>query len=303
MNPLFRFVLKLASSPRIDMQEDYIWIRKMQSFFSKDVSNKYHFLDEKIYSLEEEHEIPVRVFLPDIIKHEENIIYIHGGGWALGDIDTYTRACVNLANHLHRPVYSINYRLAPEYPYPAGFNDCLRVVKVLLNSKKNSKDRKWVLMGDSAGGNLVASVSLKLKEENEKLPDKQILLYPLTYWDHSSDSPFKSITTNGYDYGLTIKKVQEYMEMYEPDKQKRKSPFIAPLMAKDLSGQPDTLVITSEFDPLRDEGEAYGLALKEAGNQVEIHRLLDTVHGFIKYPPYLEPVEKTYKFIHDFLSH
>src|SRR5699024_12620155 len=96
---------------------------------------------------------------PDIIKHEENIIYIHGGGWALGDIDTYTRACVNLANHLHRPVYSINYRLAPEYPYPAGFNDCLRVVKVLLNSKKNSKDRKWVLMGDSAGGNLVASVS------------------------------------------------------------------------------------------------------------------------------------------------
>ena len=303
MNPLFKFVLKLASSPRIDMQEDYIWIRKMQSFFSKDVSNKYHVLDEKIYSLEEEHEIPVRVFFPDQIRHEENIIYIHGGGWALGDIDTYTRACMNLAKHLGRPVYSINYRLAPEHPYPAGFNDCLRVVKVLLNSKTNNKNRKWVLMGDSAGGNLAAAVSLKLKEENEKLPDKQILLYPLTYWDHSDQSPFKSITTNGYDYGLTIKKVQEYMEMYEPDIEKRKNPLIAPLMAEDLSGQPDTLVITSEFDPLRDEGEAYGQALKEAGNQVEIHRLLDTVHGFIKYPPYLEPVEKTYALINKFLHH
>src|SRR5699024_8499552 len=131
------------------------------------------------------------------------------------------------------PLHLYSFPTRRSSDLPAGFNDCLRVVKVLLNSKKNSKDRKWVLMGDSAGGNLVASVSLKLKEENEKLPDKQILLYPLTYWDHSSDSPFKSITTNGYDYGLTIKKVQEYMEMYEPDKQKRKSPFIAPLMAKD----------------------------------------------------------------------
>src|SRR5699024_6098875 len=111
-------------------------------------------------------------------------------------------------------------------------------------------------MGDSAGGNLVAAVTLKLKEENEKLPDKQILLYPLTYWDHSSESPFKSMATNGYDYGLTIKKVQEYMEMYEPDKETRKSAFIAPLMAKHLSGEPDALVTAHEVERLGDDGEA-----------------------------------------------
>jgi len=302
MNPFFRFVLKLASSPRIDMQEDYVWIRKVQDFFSKEVKDQYHVLDEKIYSLDEGHEIPVRVFFPNKIRHEENIIYIHGGGWVLGNIDTYTRACMNLAEHLGRPVYSINYRLAPEHPYPAGFNDCLRVVKVLLNSTENNKKRKWVLMGDSAGGNLAAAVSLKLKQEKENLPTKQILLYPLTYWDHSIESPFESITTNGYDYGLTVKKIQEYMEMYAPDKEARKSPFISPLMAEDLSGQPDTLIITSEFDPLRDEGEAYGKALKEAGNHVETHRLLNTVHGFIKYPPYLEPVEKTFEFVNEFLK-
>lgn len=302
MNPLFKLLLKFASSPRIDMQEDYVWVRKLQNILSRNAKDDYRVLDEKIYSIEENHEIPVRVFFPKNIKHEENIIYIHGGGWVLGNIDTYTRACANLAEHLGRPVYSIDYRLAPEYPYPAGFNDCLRVVKVLLKSTKNNKKRKWVLMGDSAGGNLAAAVSLKLKEEGEDLPKKQIMLYPITYWDHSPSSPFESLTTYGYDYGLTIKKITEYMEMYVPDEETRKSPFVAPLMAKDLTEQPDTLVITSEYDPLRDEGEAYGEALKAAGNRVEIHRLLNSVHGFIAYPPYLEPLETTYKMINDFLD-
>lgn len=302
MNPIFKFMLKLASSPRIDMQEDYIWIRKMQNFFSKKVKDEYRVLDEKIYSLEEKHEIPVRVFYPKKIRHEESIIYIHGGGWALGNIDTYTGACMNLAEQLGRPIYLISYRLAPEHPYPAGFNDCLRAIEVLLEPVPGNKNRKWVLMGDSAGGNLVSAVSIKLKEENKRLPVKQVLIYPLTYWDHSENSPFKSIKENGYDYGLTIKKVQEYMEMYAPNPKIRKSRFIAPLMAVDLKDQPDTLIITSEYDPLRDEGEAYGEALKKAGNHVEIHRLPDAVHGFITYPPYLEPLEKTYKLINDFLE-
>lgn len=303
MNPLFKFLLRLASSPRIDMQEDYVWIRKIQEFFSKKVKDEYRVLDEKIYSLEEEHEIPVRVFYPKKIKHDESIIYIHGGGWALGTIDTYTNACMNLAEHLDRPVYLISYRLAPEHPYPAGFNDCLRAIEVLLDpAVPGNKMKKWVLMGDSAGGNLAAAVSLKLKEDNKRLPDKQILLYPVTYWDHSEDSRFESIKTNGYDYGLTIKKIQEYMEMYAPNQKVRKSKYIAPLMAVDLKDQPDTMVITSEYDPLRDEGEAYGEALKKAGNKVEIHRLLDAVHGFITYPPYLEPLETTYKLINNFLK-
>ena len=125
---------------------------------------------------EEEHEIPVRVFYPKKIKHDESIIYIHGGGWALGTIDTYTNACMNLAEHLDRPVYLISYRLAPEHPYPAGFNDCLRAIEVLLDpAVPGNKMKKWVLMGDSAGGNLAAAVSLKLKEDNKRLPDKQIL--------------------------------------------------------------------------------------------------------------------------------
>ena len=302
MNPLFKFVLKLASSPKIDMQEDYVWVREVQKFFSKTSNEDYHFLDEKIYAGNLDHEIPIRIFYPENRKHEEHVIYIHGGGWALGDVDTYTSACVNLANHLNRVVYLIDYRKAPEYPYPAAFEDCLQAVKVLQESAVEGKKKKWILMGDSAGGNLAAAVSLKLREEELTLPYKQVLIYPLTYWDHSEESPFDSVRTNGYDYGLTIKKITEYMEMYVPDEEERKSPYVSPLMADDLRNQPDTLVLTAEFDPLRDEGEEYGRALKAAGNHVEIRRILDSVHGFITYPSYLEPLTDAYKIMNAFLN-
>lgn len=302
MNPLFRFVLKLASSPKIDMQEDYEWVRKMQKFLSNPSSDDYHFLDEKIYSANQHHEIPIRIFYPKNRKHEEHVIYIHGGGWALGDVDTYTSPCVNLANHLNRVVYLIDYRKAPEHPYPAAFEDCLQVVKVLQEPTVEGKKPKFILMGDSAGGNLAAAISLKLRQEKLPIPHKQVLIYPLVYWEHSEDSPFESVRTNGYDYGLTIKKITEYMEMYVPNEEDRKSPYVAPLMADDFSNQPDTLVITAEFDPLRDEGEEYGRELKRAGNNVQIRRILESVHGFITYPPYVEPLNEAYELMNEFLN-
>lgn len=302
MNPLFKLIMKMSSSSKIDMQEDYIWVRKMQQLFSKTSKEDYQFLDRKIYAEENGHEIPVRIFYPEKRLHEEKIIYIHGGGWVIGNIDTYTTACMNLANHLGRIVYSIDYRLAPENPYPAGLEDCLRAVDFLLTPKEGEKEKKWILMGDSAGANLSAAVSLRRKEENKRLPETQVLLYPLTHWDHSEDSPFDSVQENGYDYGLTIKKIQEYMELYAPEEEMRKSPYLAPLMADDLSDQPDTLIITAEYDPLRDEGEAYGAALKKAGNQVEVRRILDSVHGFITYSPSAAPLSEAYKIMNRYLN-
>lgn len=298
MNPLLKFILKLASSPKIDMQEDYGWIRKAQSLFSKRSQHKYDFVDKEIYSLDGQHEIPVRIFEPKEKRFSESIIYIHGGGWVIGNIDTYTSTCANISNELGRTLYSIDYRLAPEHPYPQGLNDCLQAVLFL----QSYLDNKWILMGDSAGGNLCSAISLKLRDNQLKAPHKQVLIYPVTYWDHTRTSPFRSIIRNGYDYGLTIKKISEYMEMYEPDEDKRKSPYIAPLMATDLSHQPDTLILSAEFDPLRDEGEAYGHALKDAGNKVLIERIKDSVHGFITYPPYVEPTHKAFEIMRGFLD-
>lgn len=306
MNKIQKLLLKVMSSPSIDMTEDYTWIRKLQSFFSpKPLRKKDHIFDQKIYSLDGSHEIPVRIFYPEEKKYDDILLFFHGGGWVIGDIETYTKTCINMADLTGRLVFSVNYRLAPEHPYPEGFNDCYQATEWVLNNIKEMglvDFSQVTLIGDSAGGNLVAAISQKLRDENKKIPAKQILIYPVTYWDHTDDSPFESIRTKGYDYGLTSKNIQEYMELYQPDTEKRKSNYISPLMADDLSFQPDTLVITSENDPLRDEGEAYGKALKEAGNNVVIHRVDKSAHNFITYPKFSSVVKEAYEYINRFLN-
>lgn len=305
MNPIIKFVLKMASSPKINMQEDYELVRKIQQLFSKKDKKGYVIFDQKIYSEDHSHEIPIRMFHPQTKRHRDVLVFVHGGGWVTGNIDTYTTTCVNMADLTGRIVYSVNYRLAPEYPYPAGLKDCYRVADSLLNDMELvhlGDSTQVTFIGDSAGANLIAAMSLMLRDKGNIVPAKQILLYPVTYWDHSIDSPYESIRTNGYDYGLTAKKMQEYMELYEPDLETRQHAYIAPLMAEDLSNQPDTLIITAEYDPLRDEGEAYGEKLREAGNNVRIHRIKETVHGFIRYPKFVEPVEEAYTLINQFLN-
>ena len=296
MNRLKKMVLKALSSPKINMKEDYLWIRKIQRMISAK-PKKYLILDRKIYSEDSSHDIPVRIFCPKKREHGDALLFFHGGGWVIGDIDTYTHVCVNMAELTGRVVYSVDYRLAPEHPYPSGLDDCCRAAEVLL-----AHNSKLTLIGDSAGANLAAAVSLRLRDKGRIVPEKQILIYPITYWDHSESSPFGSIRTNGYDYGLTSKKVREYMELYQPDSNLRRSKYISPLMAGDLAGQPDTLVITAEFDPLRDEGEAYGEALSKAGNRVKIHRVNGAAHGFIVYPKFAKSVKEAYSEINGFLN-
>lgn len=306
MKPLVKTVLKLLSSPKINMAEDYLWIRKVQQFFSgKPIRTSYRILDRKIYSADKSHDIPVRIFQPVEKGTDDVLLFFHGGGWVIGDINTYTKPCVNMADLTGRTVYSVDYRLAPENPYPAGLEDCYRVADAMLDNLSLiglTDASQLTLIGDSAGGNLAAAVSLLLRDNRKDWPQKQILLYPVTYWDHTENSPFESIRTKGEDYGLTAKKVSEYMELYQPDLEKRKSPYIAPLMAPDLTNQPETLILTSENDPLRDEGEAYGEALKKAGNTVRIHRVKESVHGFITYPKISKLVIEAYQEINDFLD-
>ncbi|WP_034552164.1 alpha/beta hydrolase [Carnobacterium funditum] len=306
MKLLVKIVLKLLSSPKINIEEDYLWIRKMQHFFSgKPIRTNYRILDRKIYSADKSHDIPVRIFQPVEKKDNEVLLFFHGGGWVIGDINTYTKPCMNMADLTGRTVYSVDYRLAPEYPYPAGLEDCYRVADVMLDNLSLiglTDASQLILIGDSAGGNLAAAVSLLLRDNRKDYPQQQILLYPVTFWDHTEDSPYESIRTKGTEYGLTAKKVSEYMKLYQPDKEKRKSPYIAPLMAPNLANQPSTLILTSENDPLRDEGEAYGEALKEAGNNVRIHRVKESVHGFITYPKVSKLVIEAYHEINDFLD-
>ena len=158
------------------------------------------------------------------------------------------------------------------------------------------------LIGDSAGGNLAAAVSLMARDRGEFLPQKQILLYPSTYNDHTEHSPYESIRTNGKDYFLTSKRIRDYMELYISKPEDFYNPYFAPLLSKDLSNQPNTLIITAEYDPLRDEGEDYGERLKEFGNRVKNIRMKDSLHGFITLPPVFQQVRTAYEQIADFLK-
>ena len=305
MNTLKRFALKLLSSPTINMHESYKFVRQLQKVFVTPSKSRFQYLDQKIYSADQSHEIPIRIFRPKKLMSSDIILFFHGGGWVLGNIDTYTKDCRRLADQMGRIVLAVDYLKAPENPYPAGFDDCYHVAQLLLSRPDLTGikgARNIIIVGNSAGGNLAAAVSLRLRNEGKPLPSKQILINPVTYWRHDEASPFKSVEENGYDYGLTAKKMQEYMEMYEPDEVKRQNPYIAPLMTEDFSNQPDTLVISSEFDPLRDEGEVYGYMLLEAGNQVEIMRAKDAVHNFLFAPLNEDIIDTTYLLIKDYLE-
>ena len=305
MNTLKRFALKLLSSPTINMHESYKFVRQLQKVFVTPSKSRFQYLDQKIYSADQSHEIPIRIFRPKKLMSSDIILFFHGGGWVLGNIDTYTKDCRRLADQMGRIVLAVDYLKAPENPYPAGFEDCYHVAQLLLSRPDLTGfkgARNIIIVGNSAGGNLAAAVSLRLRNEGKPLPSKQILINPVTYWRHDEASPFKSVEENGYDYGLTAKKMQEYMEMYEPDEVKRQNPYIAPLMTEDFSNQPDTLVISSEFDPLRDEGEVYGYMLLEAGNQVEIMRAKDTIHNFLFAPLNEDIIDTTYLLIKDYLE-
>jgi acetyl esterase/lipase len=160
-----------------------------------------------------------------------------------------------------------------------------------------------VLVGDSAGGNLAAAVSLLIRDRRETPAEKQILLYPVAHWDHDPrTSPFASVREHGEDYRLTNTEVQEYLNLYVPDPGQRTHPLVAPLKAEDLSDQPQTLLMSAELDLLRDEGEAYGLALRAAGNDVAVHRVPNALHGFITLPRLARPMRDAYRVIGAFLD-
>lgn len=252
----------------------------------------------------EDHKIPVRLFVPREEGDYPLMIFFHGGGFVTGNIDSYSRVCLRMANITKHMILSVDYRLAPEHPFPAGLEDCYAVVKEVAKSQfglSHSKG-KITLIGDSAGGNLAAAVSLLAKERGEFKIDRQILLYPATNSDHSDASPYPSVKENGSDYLLTQKRMMDYIDLYVPDKKDLKNPYVAPILAKDLEGQPETLIITAEYDLLRDEGEDYGRRLYEAGNEVEIYRLSDAIHGFIALMPVFPEVRACYKIINRFLN-
>lgn len=304
INKMMRAVLTVLSYPEIDIKKNYPLERKLVEIGSRRLKKPslYRIWEHRV--MRDGYEIPVRIFTPQAGDSHHVLIFFHGGGWVTGSIDSYDGVCADMASMTGRLVVSVDYRLAPEYHFPTGLEDCYAVTReIFLNDGLlDTRPKEIVLIGDSAGGNLAAAVSLMARDRGEFLPVRQILIYPAAGNDHSDNSKFPSVTENGSGYLLTSKRIRDFMELYCASKEDLQNPYLAPLLSKDFSNQPDTLVITAEYCPLRDEGEAYGRELEKAGNRVKIYRMPDALHGFFCLPTSFPHVKKTYELINEFLE-
>lgn len=308
INKYMRAALKALSYMEVDVKTNYKLLRQVERAAKKPrIKLTYQTWDYHVTN--DGYEVPVRIFTPKQEKKRDWVmakrpvtIFLHGGGWVTGDIDSYEKVCLTIARQTGHTLIAVDYRLAPEHPFPAALTDCYQAVKAAMHWHTVSKNPyKLTLMGDSAGGNLAAALSLYMRDQGEKMADRQVLIYPATYNDHTAASVFASVVENGTDYLLTSKRICEYMDLYCHDEADRTSPYFAPLLAADFSNQPDTLVITAEYDPLRDEAEEYGRQLALAGNRVTVHRIKDALHGFFSLPVRFAAVKESYETINEFL--
>ncbi len=210
------------------------------------------------------------------------IVYYHGGGWVLGDLDSHDAVCRLVAAVSGCIVVAVDYRLAPEHPFPAAVEDAFAAYRWVHAhaDELGSEPGQVAVMGDSAGGNLAAVVSLETR--GNQAPDvgppiAQALLYPVTDARYATGS-FSSMAEGFY---LTRELMEFFRACYLPEGADPASPRVSPLLAEDLRGLPPALVVTAGFDPLRDEGASYAEALAAAGVETEYRCYDDQVHGFI----------------------
>jgi acetyl esterase len=224
-------------------------------------------------------DIAVRIYTPEGKGPFPVLMFFHGGGWVLGDLETHDGLCRGLSREARCITVSVDYRLAPENKFPAAAEDCYAATQwVAANGKEfNANPAHLALGGDSAGGNLAAAVSLMARDRGQLHLCYQLLMYPA--FDPSISS--RSQTEFAQGYLLTRADMQWFWSQYLRDERDRVNPYASPMMAKDLTGLPAAMVITAQYDPLRDEGEAYATRLEEAGVKVLSMRYEGVTHGFI----------------------
>tara|TARA_Y100000588_G_scaffold300182_1_gene321645 strand:- start:1848 stop:2639 length:792 start_codon:yes stop_codon:yes gene_type:complete len=223
-------------------------------------------------------DIAVRIYRPTEEKDHSLLVWYHGGGWVIGDLDGADITCRELAARSSSVVMSVDYRLAPENRYPAAQEDCYAAtVWAAENASTLGADaNRLAVGGDSAGGNLAAVVSLRARDEEGPAIGFQLLVYPVT--DHSFETD--SYRDNAEGYLLTRDGMAWFWNHYLGPNGDGSHPYASPLRAGDLSGLPPAHVITAEYDPLRDEGEAYAKRLQEAGVATTHTRYAGQIHAF-----------------------
>jgi acetyl esterase/lipase len=224
-------------------------------------------------------DLPVRIYRPSATTEPlPTLIYFFGGGWTLGSIDTSDEICRHLANSVPAQVITVGYRLAPEHRFPAAVHDCYAATSWIAdNAGELGADRaRLAVAGDSAGGNLAAVVALLACDRGGPDLAAQVLVYPNT--DYRGDT--ESMRDNDDEALFNRRSVAWYWSHYLATPEDGLDPLVSPLLAENLGALPPALVITAEYDPLRDEGEQYAMRLRAAGVPVVVTRYPGMVHGF-----------------------
>ena len=223
-------------------------------------------------------EMPVRIYTPEAKGSTPLLVYFHGGGWVIGTLDTHDGVCRHLAKQSQAVVVSVDYRLAPEHKFPAAAEDCYAATCWAADNAASlgADPKRLAVGGDSAGGNLAAVVSLMARDRGKPKIGFQMLIYPVT--DHAYETA--SYRDNADGYLLTKDAMVWFWNHYLTGAGDSANAYASPLRAKSFTGLPPAMVVTAEFDPLRDEGEAYAAKLREAGVPVKLKRYDGLVHGF-----------------------
>ena len=224
-------------------------------------------------------DIPIRIYSPGGMNPSPALVYFHGGGWVVCDLDTHDVICRAIARRSGAVVISVAYRLAPEHKFPAAVNDCYAATKwVAENAARLGIDRQRIAVGgDSAGGNLAAVISLRSRDDAGPPIALQVLVYPVTDLSSLGTPSYREFAEG---YGLTASEMAWFREQYLARPEDGSSIHASPLLATDLRGLPPALVITAECDPLRDEGEAYAKRLEAAGVPVQYRCYAGMIHPF-----------------------
>lgn len=225
-------------------------------------------------------EIPIRVYTPEATGPVPIVVFYHGGGWVVGSIDSYDNMARFLAKKSSSVVVSVGYRLAPEHPFPAAPEDAYSALEwVSRNSGAIGGDPDRIAVaGDSAGGNLAAVVALMSRDRGGPELYYQVLIYPVTDVSRMDTESYENFAEGFF---LTRSEMEWFRSQYLPDEKDWVHPYASPLLAEDHAGLPPAMIITAQFDPLRDEGEAYAHKLHEDGVPVDLVSYQAVIHGFM----------------------
>jgi len=278
-----------AAFPPVDVRKTGTQVREELRSAAASVIERYSEPVQRVHDRElpgPHGPIPVRVYTPQTATGEPLpvVLFTHGGGWTLCDLDSHDGICRAVCNASGCVVVAVDYRLAPEHRFPIAAEDAYAAACwVAEHAAEVGGDGRMAVLGDSAGGNVAAVVALMARDRGTPDISGQVLVYPVI--DHSDATPSHQEPPLG---ALTSGEAMYFWGQYLSTPEDGANPYASPIRAKDLSGLPRTLIVTAEHDPLRDEGEAYGQRLDEAGVPVTVHRYDGMFHSFFSFLEVLE---------------